>query len=199
MQEVLNTIATSIGLGVTTSVVWAALVLAYNWRRNYVVEKSIRDSIQPTGTTISFDGTVGMEIENTTLIPVTVRAVELIGGEYGKGTITVGVSDLLSPRGTTADERGWVQLPPRTKATWSLPFQPKFAERFDDFRPIKEIRVTVEYMSLFGTTRIIEVGPAKYLRPSEFEGYLDGNLYEAMEKRRAEFDAERQHDGGIFG
>ena len=197
--EIFNAIVASVGLGITTSIIWAAIVLIYNWRRNRQVEIGIRKSIEPTGMSFSIDGTVGMEIENNTFVPVVIRSVALICGEECNNTINFGMSQYSSPRGTEANGRGWVELPPMTKATWSFPFKPDESGWADRFRPVKEIRVTVEYTTLFGTTKIIEIGPAKHFLPSDFNHCFDGKHYEDMVEARAKVAARQRGGAGVFG
>ena len=198
ITEIINSIITSVGLGVTTSVIWAAIVFFYDCRRNYDVEKTIRKSIQPTGMSFSIDGSVGMEVRNDTLIPVTIRSVELKCGEHGNNTIGFGLSENSSPKGTKADDRGWVELPALTKATWSFPFKGDNPDWIAKFRPVKEIKITVEYTTLFGTTKIINVGPARNFKPSDFEHCLDGRHYEEMKLCRSEIADERRRSVGGF-
>ena len=198
LTEILNAVVASVGLGITTSLIWAILVLGYNWRRNRQVEIGIRKSIQPRGMSFSIDGTVGMKIENSTLVPVVIRSVALKCGEHGNNTVNFAMSEFSSPRGTEANGRGWVELPPKTEATWSFPFKPDNSGWADKFRPVKEILVTVEYTTLFGTTKIIEVGPGGYFRPSDFDHCFDGKHYEDMVKARAKVAASQRKSVGVF-
>ena len=112
----------SIVSGITTSLFWAGLVFGCNWWRNRQVEVAVRSALGPTGMALHRDGHVGLPIVNCTSIPITIRSVCIVGGRDGRARIIFDLNAESSPPGTTKDERGWVLLPPQTKATWSFPF-----------------------------------------------------------------------------
>ncbi len=189
-MEFSNALVSGVVIGVVTSGIWAFIAFSWNLVKNSRIETAIRKSIPPEGMAFFADGSVGITIKNETNYEVTVRSVTLIGGEFGNSSISFGLNEEHSPRGTKANERGWSIMPPRTLANWTFNFEKQRAliTGFDDwekrFKPIKKMVITVEYITLFGTTKIVDIGPAKNLRPEWFEDLLERSPFSANERER---------------
>lgn len=170
----MSDLISGISSGLTTSVIWAALVFIINAIRNQSIENSIRASVSPSQMSFHADRSVGMPIENKTDYPITIRSVRLCGGNHFKHTVEFGMNQSQSPRGTEECKRGWVVLPPKTKATWSFDFRTaKRMGYLQTAKPFTKIAVTAEYTTLFGTSRIIEIASSDSFPASEFEPLLE--------------------------
>ncbi len=180
-MNVLQPLIDGVCVGISTSIVWALLVWSINFLRFKQIERQIQKAISPSSLSVVADGSVGMKIENATLHKLTIREVKLIGGSNNSFNIQLGFNPNHSDKGIVADAHDWVELPPQTKGTWTFPFHQRLPGNFlSQIRPLKIIVVRVEYNSLLGGVRLIDVGPARNLKAADFEEFLDGNYHEKL-------------------
>lgn len=177
MLSLAKTLLSGVGVGIATSATWAITVYGFNWCRNLNIERQIRKSLRPSGPGISMGRNVDVTIHNTTSVPVTVRSFCLKCGEGGDYTVSFGLNKDRSPDGTEANSRGWVVLPVQTEATWSFPADfpnQEVPQGFTEkFLPVVAARAVVEYTTIFGTTKVIEVDGE---RPSDFDALIQGEF-----------------------
>src|SRR6266542_1576661 len=128
--------------GLVTALVWAAIAFGYNLGRNWYLRRSLTKSFSLQGRGRTHYGFF-IPVNNRTWIPVVVRQVKLYekyptssvqllyheaGGEVidepigkiGDKTETRAWKSLKPPERTREDERGFVELPAKTDASWIL-------------------------------------------------------------------------------
>lgn len=186
IEELPNNLVTGLVVGISTSAIWAFLVWLHNRRRSWVIEKSIRE-IQPGKMCFHADGSAGIELSNNTLTPIVVRSVELRGGENDSFVVHLSLHKESSQKCIHEDQRGWVELPAKTHANWHFTVKRDELTFFTTFLPVKAIVATVEYKTILGTTRIVEIESKRDWMLKGFEDLLSGNhqhFEQAMEQRR---------------
>lgn len=143
--------------GLVVAVLWAALVWLYDRQRNRAMESAIRLALQPKGVCFHINGGVGIDVANPSLIPVIIRAV-LVKGKHH--TFHLGLHKKKD--GIVEDAYGWVELPPHTKADFSLNYVAVPPGANLDWKPLERLIVVVEFRTLLGETRIIEISPTEF-------------------------------------
>lgn len=158
--------------------------IGFNRWRNKKLEKQICEGLPPEGVFIHIDGSVGVKIENPTAHTVVIRRVFLKTGEHGQSTIELGLHKATSPKGTEENERGWVELPPRTSGSWAVNYKHfKDLPDNEDFKKMwhspKELVITIGYKTILGASKIVDI------RPSEFhKRYMVKSFEKAIEGKR---------------
>lgn len=126
--------------------------------RDANLEIKLRESFTFRSGAFFADQSRGVKLKNASGIPVTVRSVTLLA-ELNEGhhplTLEFFPDKSKSPKGTELNERGWVRLPVATEACWIAPFREDF--RLAGNFTICGSRVTVEYESPNGGTRLLEI------------------------------------------
>jgi len=156
--RLLSDIGCSVAAGLVTSVVLGGLAFWYSRHRNKKLEREICESLRPDGFTYYGKAHYGFCIKNSTSHPVVIRSVRLRGGRDGSECLLLEIYKQLSPKGTLATERGWVELPPDTEANWASNFRadPRICE---SILPLKSVEIVLQYKTLLGETRIVVVQP----------------------------------------
>lgn len=167
--------------GITTALVWAALLWGYNWFRNFRLRRKLLKVFSKQSSGWGVDG-FGFGLTNFTNIPVTVRDVRILHGERPRRAYKLNyigpshdvieehhprrkrpkIFDPKVPdeemiawsvqRPPETDERGFATLPPQTGGEWRMPIK-----GIRDDMHIDEIRVVIEYTTLFGNRAVVPV------------------------------------------
>jgi hypothetical protein len=135
-----NPISEGVISGVTTALVWAIIAFGYNLARNFWLRRSLTKSFSLQGRGRTHYGFT-VPVTNRTWIPVVVRQVKLYEkyptssvellyhqaggqvidepiGKIGDKSVTKAWKNLKPPDKMSQDERGFVELPAKTDASW---------------------------------------------------------------------------------
>jgi len=167
--------------GIMTALTWAAIVVGYTHLRDRWLGSKIRETISHIGI---WDGVAGhgLVLTNRTHISLTVRSVEaLLSATQDHGSVGAGQVDVscdlhyfgdsqtpgeLDRNGNwieraplpQSDVRGFVQLPPYTEGSWGLLEDSlKDIGKYHKYEKFCGCRITVEFLTLLRTPRVIEV------------------------------------------
>jgi hypothetical protein len=165
--------------GLVTAAVWALLALAYNLSRNVMLHRRLTRSFSLQGRGRTHYGFT-IPVHNRTWIPVVVRQVKLYEkyptasvqllyhepaddvidepiGKIGEKYVTKTWKSLKPAENTSATERGFVELPAKTGASWIL--LDKIIPELDC--EFETCRIVVEYKTVFGNQKVVAVFAAK--------------------------------------
>ncbi len=161
--------------GITTASLWAFGLWLFNRLRNHRIEKALQQSFQKAGV-IRSGAWFGVTLRNTSPITVVVRDVRLHDSSETEdliltyrgpcGSVLPGrgcpssVGDFLASRnGDGALERGFVRLPVLTDGYWVFPDSAYrvYPENRTRTPKISACLATIEYQTVFGTTRVLTV------------------------------------------
>ena len=172
--------------GLVTALVWAAIAFGYNMTRNFWLRRRLTKSFSLQGRGRTHYGFF-VPVNNQTWIPVVVRQVKLYQkyptssvqlvyheasgevidepiGKVGDKYETKVWKSLKRAERTTENERGFIERPAKTGASWILLDQ---VIRELDWE-FETCRVLTEYTTVFGNKKVIAIFAAK-----EGIGYLN--------------------------
>jgi hypothetical protein len=170
MREFWNSIVS----GLTSAVLWAAILWIVNLGRNRWIERQLRSSLSRIGTQSGDEG-FGITLKNQTRVPILVRDATFLTNdpEQGIGLVYAGPTSeyLIVERKTRkpmtfktktrvralkgeSTPYGFVELPPYTGGIWRL--DPSFYLENPDLVPTAA-RATIEYRTFLGNPKLIIV------------------------------------------
>ena len=175
----MNSIIDGAVSGLVTALIWAAIAFGYNMTRNFRLRRRLTKSFSLQGRGRTHYGFT-IPVSNRTWIPVVVRQVKLYQkyptssvqllyheaggdvidepiGKIGEKYETKAWKTVKPPERTPEDERGFVELPAKTDASWVL--LDKVIRELD--WEFETCRIVIEYTTVFGNKKVIAVFAAK--------------------------------------
>src|SRR6266496_2114305 len=161
--------------GLVTALVWAAIAFGYNLGRNWYLRRSLTKSFSLQGRGRTHYGFF-IPVNNRTWIPVVVRQVKLYEkyptssvqllyhepsdevinepiAKIGEKYVTKTWKSLKPTERTEQDERGFVELPAKSGASWIL-LDKVIRELNWDF---ETCRVVIDYKTVFGNQKVVAI------------------------------------------
>ncbi|MEX2138588.1 MAG: hypothetical protein WD894_04965 [Pirellulales bacterium] len=162
--------------GLTTAGLWALLVFGYQWWFDNKTVKRLQRLLAPESFYV-LASNVGLSIKNPTGQSIVVRSVIVQAGP--QCTYRLKFSDSEPKDSAEVHPAGWATLPPYTRGIWQMPpVRPGVGPRFPD---PTDVVVTVEYKSLFGETKLIEISPidprVKWMLLDGFKSFVSGDFF----------------------
>lgn len=174
LRELPNDLISEVIIASTIAGLGAFILYCSNWLRRWAIEKSITKSLQPDLCVGRTNKSIVFTLENDTLVPVVVRSVEIRGGDGRAFSVNLCLHELSLKQGVVSNARGWVEMPEKSNAAWHLNFKSHNPDALKRCLPLESIVAVVEYKTIFGNTRIIEIeakSQLDWLRRA-FEEYL---------------------------